>query len=243
MSNKPVILISAAHDIDPVSHREQYALNKTYALAVVASGGIPTLPVSETSYEEYAQLADGLILTGGWPIHPDNISSGAYTPADQDRFFKEKRDPYDLNLYWAFRKAGKPVVGICRGHQMINIGQGGNLNYKISETFKSEHSEGISHEVRVEDGSLLAELYGEKFIVNSHHGYCTDKLGDDLKITAWSSEGIPEALEHETLPIYGFQWHPERMRGETPNPPKGPDMTKMFKYFVDLCLNIRSEKA
>ncbi len=235
MNKKPVIMISAAHDMDPVLHCEQYVLNKTYSLAVIAGGGIPILPVSQGTAEQCAEFADGLVLTGGWGVHPDNFISGEYTKSDQAKYIKEVRDPYDLELYWAFRDAGKPILGICRGHQMINIGEGGDLIYDIPGVYGVEHAEGISHRVKAEPDSLLAQLFGENFMVNSHHRYYVNQLGDDLKITAYSEEGIPEALEHKTLPIFGLQWHPERQRGETPNAAKGPDMTKLFAHFIGLC--------
>ncbi len=243
MNKKPVIMISAAHDIDPVRHCEQYVLNKTYSLAVIAGGGIPVLPVDPALADEYVKIADGLVLTGGWPIHPANISSGAVTKEEQAKYMKEVRDPYDLKLYWAFRDAGKPIMGICRGHQMINIGQGGDLIYDLPGVFGTEHREGISHMIKTEPGSIVARLYGEEFLINSHHSYYVNKLGEGIKITAWSPEGVPEALEHETLPIFGLQWHPERMRGEMANPPKGPDMTKLFQYFANLCCQSETEKA
>lgn len=243
MCEKPVILISPAHDIDAVRHREEFCINEGYALAVIGAGGIPVLPGDSRNIEDYVELADGLILTGGWPLSVENITNGILTPQYMDRFIKEEREPFELALYQKFRDAGKPIIGICYGHQCINMGQGGNLEYNIAKAYQAEHRGGVSHKVTAEPGSLLYELYGKEFMVNSFHGYAIADLGKDLKITAWSDEGIPEAIEHVSLPIYGFQWHPERMRGETPTPPDGPDMEKMFQRFMNLCMSIRESQG
>jgi putative glutamine amidotransferase len=240
MSKRPLILVSASHDLDPLNHEELYVLTKTYSLAVTAGGGLPVLAVSQTQAAEFAELADGLVLSGGWPIHPDNFKNPLVDKKVVEEKYNQIRQDYDIGLFHAFRDKGKPILGICLGHQMTNIAQGGDLLLDIPGTYKVEHSEGTSHPVRAEPDSVLAKLFGENFWVNSHHRHYANKLGNDLKITAWSPEGIPEALEHISLPILGVQWHPERQRGEIPNCAKGPDMTKLFEYFVNLCVQGRA---
>ena len=99
----------------------------------------------------------------------------------------------------------------------------------------AEHSEGIQHEIETVPGSILDRLYGQKFLVNSFHRDCADGVGPNVKITARSTDGIIEAIEHEELPIFSVQFHPERMRGDTPNPAFGPDGTRLFEYFIGMC--------
>lgn len=239
MCDKPIILISPAHDIDAKRHSEELCLNEGYTLAVTMAGGIPLMSVDIQSVADYVELADGLILTGGWPLNIDNIETGTLTPQYMSRFIREEREPFELALYKAFRDAGKPIIGICYGHQCINIGQGGNLDYNLEKTYETEHRGGLSHIVIAEPGSLLYELYGKEFLVNSFHGYCIAELGAELRVTARSLDGVPEAIEHVRLPIYGFQWHPERMRGEMPNPPDGADMSIIFRKFMELCIQGR----
>ena len=240
MTKKPVILISAAHDVDPKTYSEIFLLNEKYAWAVVSGGGIPLLAVDPENIDEYVKLADGLVLTGGWGLNMDYINQTTLTPKYMGDYINAVRLPVEAALYKAFRDAKKPILGICAGHQAINAGQGGVLNYDIPGTFHVEHRDGIEHEVRTEEGSFVRELFGERFTVNSFHQYCIQELGRDLKITAWSDEGIPEACEHTSLPIYGFQWHPERMRGDAPIPQNAPDMTLLFKAFSDKCLACRA---
>lgn len=234
--------MSASHDYDPIWHREQYILNRNYPAAIIAGGGVPVMAVDPAKAEDYAMLADGLVLTGGWMLNPEGIASGFCTAEDQAKYIKEVRDPYDWTLYRAFRDKGKPVLGICQGLLAINVAQGGELNYDLPGVFGVEHGNGIAHTVDLEPGSVLAGLFGKQLLVNSHHTYFVSRLGKDLKIIGWSPEGIPEALIHISLPILGVQWHPERMRGDFANPPKGPDMTKLFSYFVDLCWQKKSRK-
>ena len=92
-----------------------------------------------------------------------------------------------------------------------------------------------SNEIIAEKGTLLERLYGERFWVNSYHQDCAVEPGPGVRVAALSPDGIIEAIEHETLPIWGFQFHPERMRGDTPNPVCGPDTDALFQYFVERC--------
>ena len=126
-------------------------------------------------------------------------------------------------------------MGICRGHQLVNAALGGHNMLNFPRKHAVEHSEGIQHEIAAEEGSILNRLYGPKLLVNSFHRDCADAVGPDVKVTARSLDGIIEAIEHKTLPVFSVQFHPERMRGDAPNPAFGPDGTELFKYFVDLC--------
>ncbi|MCL2497809.1 MAG: gamma-glutamyl-gamma-aminobutyrate hydrolase family protein [Symbiobacteriaceae bacterium] len=241
--SKPIVVISAAQEYSVGALAERYVLNKNYAGGVLAGGGVPILAVDPTSPAEYVALGDGLILTGAWPVHPDPTIPGIFNMREEKGAFTSRlRNPEELDLFRAFRDAGKPILGICRGHQYINIGQGGNLNTGIARSYGREHREGFFHPVKTEPGSILAKLYGEEFFVNSHHNFHIDRLGEGIKVTAWSADGLPEALEHESLPIIGLQWHPERMRGDHPHPPKGPDMTSLFAFLVEWCLQIKGVK-
>ncbi|MFC4596842.1 gamma-glutamyl-gamma-aminobutyrate hydrolase family protein [Cohnella hongkongensis] len=242
MSKKPLILMSASHDINPRHGGQQYVLNKNYALAVAAGGGIPLLASGERDYDSYAELADGLVLTGGWLLHPDNYAFGHCKAGDQETFNDEVRNPYDQKLYQAFKKAGKPVLGICQGLLAINIGQGGANSFDLPGEIGTEHGAGIGHRIKAEQGSIVESLFGPSLTVNSHHTHYIRKLGDDLRVTAFSDDGVPEAIEHVDLPVFGTQWHPERMRGEMPNPPDGPDMTRLFSYFVEQCSECRNKE-
>lgn len=171
---------------------------------------------------------DGLLLCGGGDVDPKfyNEEINGSTNIDIER------DEIEFALMEAFLKAGKPIMGICRGHQLINIYFGGSLYQDLPEA--EMHKGGKAHEVKAEQGSLLHSLYGESFSVNSTHHQAVKKVGKGLHATAFWNDKYIEATEHETLPIISVQWHPERMcfsmkREDT------VDGAPIIKHFLEMC--------
>lgn len=227
---KPIICIAPAPAVEPMFFNDGWMVNKKYFLGVSAGGGVPVMATDIELAEEYARLCDGLVLTGSAMYMP----SPEYA-AQAKVIEKQKRDPQDAQLFYAFQKAGKPVLGICRGQQNINVFLGGTLAKKFKLTDGVEHLM-RKHEIVAQLGSLICELFGETFITNSRHNNRIDQLADGLKVTARSHDGVIEAIEHESEPIYAVQWHPERMRGDLPDPFDGPDTTILFQKFSEICL-------
>ena len=227
---KPIICIAPAPAVEPMFFNDGWMVNKKYFLGVSAGGGVPVMATDIELAEEYARLCDGLVLTGSAMYMP----SPEYA-AQAKVIEKQKRDPQDAQLFYAFQKAGKPVLGICRGQQNINVFLGGTLAKKFNLTNGVEHLM-RKHEIVAQPGSLICELFGETFITNSRHNNRIDQLADGLKVTARSHDGVIEAIEHESEPIYAVQWHPERMRGDLPDPFDGPDTTILFQKFSEICL-------
>ena len=227
---KPLICIAPAPAVEPMFFNDGWMVNKKYFLGVSAGGGVPVMATDIELAEEYARLCDGLVLTGSAMYMP----SPEYA-AQAKVIEKQKRDPQDAQLFYAFQKAGKPVLGICRGQQNINVFLGGTLAKKFKLTDGVEHLM-RKHEIVAQPGSLICELFGETFITNSRHNNRIDQLADGLKVTARSHDGVIEAIEHESEPIYAVQWHPERMRGDLPDPFDGPDTTILFQKFSEICL-------
>ncbi len=230
---KPLICIAPAPAVEPQFFNDGWMVNKKYFLGVTAGGGVPVMATDIELAEEYARLCDGLVLTGSAMYMP----SPEYA-AQAKAVEKGKRDPLDEALFHAFEKAGKPVLGICRGQQNINVFLGGTLAKKFKLTDGVEHLM-HKHEIIAEPDSLIGRLFGEKFITNSRHNNRIDQLADSLKVTARSHDGVIEAVEHQSLPIYAVQWHPERMRGDLPDPFDGPDTTVLFQKFSEICLKYR----
>ena len=223
---KPIILITGGRAYDRHFHGLSLTLNKTYTAAVAAAGGIPLLALDPESYDEYAAMADGLVLSGSQGFSPDpKLNTGTeHTDRNVD----------DQKLITAFRKAGKPIMGICLGKQQLNVSFGGDLHINIKYDSGIEHMM-TKHTIEVAEGSILHNLFGTGFYINSRHNLKLGKLADELVITATSDNGtVAEAIEHKDLPIIGFQWHPERMRGDFPEPPEGPDMTPLFEHFIGM---------
>ena len=198
-----------------------------YVDAVNAVGGEAVakyLPNISTDY-------DGLILCGGNDFDPKYYNQ----PINGSVNIDQERDEIEFALLKAFVDAGKPVLGICRGHQLINVYFGGSLHQDLPE--KHLHQSGqdwdITHNVTAKEDSVVGKLYGSTFKVNSAHHQAVDKIGDGLVATAYWDNYV-ESVEHISLPICGVQWHPERMcisqkREDT------VDGIEIFKWFINVC--------
>lgn len=200
-----------------------------YRAALAACGG--------EAVGGYAPIPDlscaGLLLCGGGDIDPSRYGQPDRGSQPPDPV----RDRAEMELFHAFFQAGKPIFGICRGMQLINVALGGTLIQDLPDSVRPFHSgEGTDrvHPIRTEAGSLLCQLYGPLFSVNSAHHQAVDRLGSGLRATAWGEAGFAEGLEHGKLPIWGVQFHPERMclahrRTDT------VDGTPLLLRFVDRC--------
>jgi len=183
------------------------------------------LPDIDTSY-------DGLILCGGNDIDPSRYNESVDGAIEIDRL----RDQVEFDLLRAYIDAGKPVMGICRGFQLINVFFGGSLYQdlpdKSSHTSQTDHY--ITHSVTATENSIVGKIYGTSFPVNSSHHQAVKVLGEGLNATAYWKDKYVEAFEHKTLPIFGIQWHPEKMcfghkRDDT------VDGAELFKQFAAMC--------
>ena len=173
--------------------------------AIAAAGFLPVLVPSLADTNTVAEImdrVDALVLTG------------AIKESDQ-----AKRNEFDFMLIRMALDRGLPVVGFCRGHQVINRYFGGqialipkDLNPKIVHKGNvSAYIKDTFHEMEVVPGTRLSRIVkGRRVTINTSHKYHVTKLGKGLKVSARSDDGVIEALEHETLPVTGFQFHPER---------------------------------
>ena len=212
---KPAILISLGKE-----------LTKNYEEAVHAFGGVPFgayLP--EADAEKY----DALILSGGADVDPS-----FYGETNTACFTIDKaRDEAEFRLIEAFRKAGKPILGICRGHQVLNAYFGGTLiqHLPTAEQHQWTKTGDSVHETAAEPDSFLAALYGTRFAVNSAHHQGIGRLAEGLCAVQTAADGTIEACVHKDEPIWSVQWHPERMclsRARTDTVDGG----KVFEWFI-----------
>lgn len=209
---KPLIALSSRDR--KVNTTDGYYLQQSYMNAVEKAGGsyIGVLPVSDHDYTHIAELCDGLLLCGGADTDPAYYKEELHPTTE---LVKENIDKMDLALLDAFLKAQKPVLGICRGHQVINVYYGGSLIQDLPSQTESTivHSQKEArdvgtHEVTLTQDSFLGKT-GDVYSVNSFHHQAIKKLGNTLHIIAQSEDGIVEAIENDQ--VMGVQWHPECM--------------------------------
>ena len=171
-----------------------------YRRAVEAAGGRAVFGRKRRSL-----LGDALLLPGGGDLEPwrygqENTASRNLDP---------ERDEAELALLQDFTAAGKPVLGICRGLQTVNVFFGGTLAQDIPGHGARGGADGL-HPVRRAPGAPMPLSGGW---VNSAHHQAADRLGSGLRAVQWAEDGVVEALVHRRLPVWAVQWHPERLEG------------------------------
>lgn len=122
-------------------------------------------------------------------------------------------DQAELELIARFSQSGKPILGICRGIQVINVAFGGTLIQDLPNAVEHQHNEATGdqvHQVTAPAGSFLHELYGERFSVNSSHHQAIDRLAPGFAVAARCTDGTVEAIAWPEKAIYATQFHPER---------------------------------
>lgn len=232
---KPLILITGRTSIAK-NGTPQWALNRDYSEMVTRAGGLPIIVANINVINDYVKIADGLLLSGG-----NDISTHLYGQEKlfNNIFIDKARDNLEWKLLEAFLPTKKPIFGICRGLQILNAYFGGTLYQDIPSQIGGEHSKGVNHDITIKRDSILGNLFGESMLVNSYHHQGIDTLAKGFIPTAWSQAGeqqLIEAFEHESLPIWAVQWHPERMGGSfIRNPKNGINSLPMFEFFINQC--------
>lgn len=194
-----------------------------YAQGVIAAGGLPVqLPIDVDPLLIIERL-DGLLLPGGTDVEPSLYGAESET----DIYPPEpERDYLEFGLYKGAVDRELPLLGICRGQQVVNVAAGGTLHQDVPPHSAFDlPAETEVHEVHFESGSMLREMYGPSAWVNSLHHQAVDTVGADLRVTAWAADGLAEGLEHASLPIISVQWHPEMLITRDSDP--------VFRWLVD----------
>ena len=199
-----------------------FIMNQTYVRTLEQLGALPVmipLHMTEASLRGIFERLDGLFLPGGEDIDPANYGAERH---DLLGATDKERDRTELLLtHWAV-EMGMPVLGVCRGAQMINVACGGSLYQDIlserSDLAKHDYFPPsferfrISHPIDIEADSRLAHAMGQIHEVNSMHHQGIDRVGYGLRVVARADDGLPEAVEAPALPyIVGVQWHPEEL--------------------------------
>ena len=217
----PMILISTGRIAGNLSmQRQQSAL---YGECLSLAGGAGVLSGGSDA-ACLAARCDGLLLAGGGDLHPARYGQ----PVQHSGLSIDPvRDEEDQALCHAFFSLGKPILGICRGMQAVNVFLGGTLRQHI------EGHSGCCHRVRCIP--RLAALAGAAPTVNSYHHQAVDVLAPSLHAAAWADDGTVEAVIHETAPLLGVQWHPERMVPPLCDDAAGENHLALFRWLCEHC--------
>lgn len=201
--------------------------------AIQKAGGLPLIfPISDPQFaKDYIQQIDKLLLTGGQDIAPQFYNEEPHPTIQQ---IDLARDLFEIALIEEAVKVNKPIFGVCRGLQLLNVYFGGTLyqdlslykNWKIGHVQRKTNPIFPTHSISIESKSTLADILGNNRMVNSYHHQAIKELATDLTATAFSKDNIIEAIEFAEQRILAVQWHPE-LSFET----EEKDMA-LFNYFV-----------
>ena len=219
---RPVIGLCTALERARWSHWDQQAalLPRSYSLAVQRAGGIAVmLPPDPRASEEagaWIDVVDALVLAGGADVDPGSYGA---EPDPHTTHTVPERDAFEIALALCAMERDVPLLGICRGMQVMNVARGGTLIQHLPDDVgHTDHRralgtfENADHDVRLADGSLAARAAQERIhSTKSHHHQGVDGLGEGLEITGWATiDDLPEAIEDPSRRFaLGVQWHPE----------------------------------
>lgn len=236
---KPLIGITVFYETRELN-KKYIALNNAYVEAIEMAGGIPVLIpfVEEGLAKEYVERCDGILFSGGEDVSPMFYDED---PRKELGVIDTRRDFWEKALLQEAVEKNKPILGICRGCQVINVFLGGSLYQDIDSQVKDvlgHHPKGVLgdekyHRVNIEKSSELYKMFNRDIIeINSFHHQSVKDLGENLKVIATSNDGIIEAFQSEDMNkhyILGIQWHPEAMVK------RYDEFLKIFGYFVENC--------
>jgi len=219
LPRKPVIGITS----DDVDGKPAYYTGYGYVDAVVAAGGVPLiLPyrASASDIPDLVDLLDGVIFSGGNDLDP---AAWGETVHPNSTPIRPERETYERALMTEIERRRLPALGICLGSQLMNVHRGGSMRQYIpdlglSPTLEHRRQDGVDsrHTVHVSPNSVLSSVIGAGEVQsNSAHKQAMNAIGAGLRVVATSADGVVEALEDPSMPLWlGVQWHPERIYTE-----------------------------
>lgn len=216
--------------MQPADGRQQ--INNGYVQSILDAGGVPLCIPNNTPIAHVLDRIDGLLVIGGDDIHPRFFSEDSHAGLGH---VDPARDDSDLAAVKQALAHNLPLLAICRGEQVLNVAFGGSLYQHIPAQLPHaiQHKQQSArdtqiHEVDVRPDSKLADIVGTSIMTNSFHHQSVKDVHAPLSISATTSDGVIEAIEHDDYPFcIGVQWHPEELKDEASK--------KLFRAFIEAC--------
>ncbi len=213
-------VIGLTHSLQ--SDEKKLYMPMSYANVIREAGGTPVLlPITrdEGMIAAYAELVDGVLFSGGDDVDPHSYGEEQLWACGD---VLPLRDEFEIGLARVLleKHPHKPVLGICRGEQVLNVALGGTLYQDLKSQLPGciSHQQHqiapyVSHRVEIEAGSKLYAIYGDTQVtVNSHHHQAVKALAEGLQVSATAPDGVIEGFEKQDHPYFvAVQWHPERL--------------------------------
>jgi putative glutamine amidotransferase len=236
----PIIGVTSSRSLNQFGY-PQFSVSEAYTASLSNAGASPVLiplGLPETTLQTIVQRLDGILFSGGGDIDPRQYGNDPHplvSDVDPDR------DQVEIQLLHQVMKEGLPILGICRGLQIINVALGGSLYEDVLEQhpkavkhryYPDWPRDHLAHTVQVETGSQLMEILGTSTVqVNSLHHQGVNQLAPGLRASSYAPDGLIEGFELQDYP-YGLavQWHPENLQAYAP-------MRELFKSFVEAAGN------
>ncbi len=188
---------------------------RDYSRQVAEAGGVPVQIAFDAPPRAVISRLDGLILTGGADLAPERYGE---LPHPELGRVEPDRDSYELALLEAALEEGIPVLGICRGAQVLNVFRGGTLDQHVPAHSRYDvDPSGFVHDVTIRPGTLAARIYGHTVRVNSLHHQTIGRVGEGLSVSGRAPDGHTEVLEWPGRDVLAVQWHPEMLPGRDPS--------------------------
>jgi putative glutamine amidotransferase len=238
MTNAPLIGIPTFHDkTSPEAMPERFAMSRPYIHALELSGALPVLlplALGLTTLRRLYSRLDGLFMAGGGDLSPTCYNRPRYDKTDGIDGLRDETEM--ILIRWALEDA-KPILGVCRGSQGLNVAAGGTLIQDVSDYipnalrhqyFPEKPRNYVAHDVTTVPDTQLAHILGQAGRVNSFHHQAVEQIAPGFVAAAHAPDGVIEAVEYTGAQFaIGVQWHPEGLVEADPS------MLALFKKFVD----------